>query len=97
MGTAIILVVIALWTDVLQWLAEVTESESIVSILYFGAFVFLMLVALQFSVRITKLSFRSNTMTQKIALLENEIEQLKQQLAEREATRTEIEEPTEAP
>jgi len=75
--TALVLITLALSTSILTWLSDLLEAQSLVSILYFGALVFLMLVALQFSVRLTKLTFRGKTVNQRIALLEAEIEELR--------------------
>lgn len=81
-GTAIALMALALNPNILGWLGEITEAASSLSILFFGALVFLMLVALQFSVRLTKLTFRSKTLGQRLALLERQLEDLSDRLDE---------------
>lgn len=75
-GTAIVLMALALNSNILGWLGEITQAASPLSILFFGAHVFLMMVALQFSVRLTKLTFRSKTLGQRLALLERQLEDL---------------------
>jgi small basic protein len=94
-STALVLIVLALSTGVTTWLSDVFQTESLVSILYFGALVFLMLVALQFSVRLTKLTFRGKTLNQRIALLEAEIDELRSLVEEQtSAEQTSAEGPT---
>jgi hypothetical protein len=93
-GTAIVLIVLALSPEILTWFSAFFETQSLVSMLYFGAFMFLLLVALQFSVRLTKLTFRSKTTSQRIALLEAEIEALRKQVADRGDTKKKPTEPT---
>ncbi|MCA8957677.1 MAG: DUF2304 domain-containing protein [Planctomycetes bacterium] len=75
-GTAGVLVLLALVPDVLAFLANSVSAESSASILFFGAHVFLMLLALMFSVRLTKLTFRNKTLSQRVALLERRVEEL---------------------
>jgi hypothetical protein len=94
MSTSIILIVLALSPGILTWFSDFFETQSLVSMLYFGAFVFLLLVALQFSVRLTKLTFRSKTTGQRIALLEAEVESLRRQLAARDSQARASREPT---
>jgi hypothetical protein len=48
-----------------------------VSALFFGGFVFLMLLCLQFSVRLSKMSVRQKTLVQKLAILEKDIEAMR--------------------
>ncbi len=93
-GTATALIILALSPGILTWFSSFFETQSLVSMLYFGAFVFLLLVALQFSVRLTKLTFRSKTTSQRIALLEAEIEALRERVADFEGTTEDDAEPT---
>lgn len=83
-GTALLLMVMAFWNDVLVWFQRLLGAEAPVSALWFGAIVFLMLVALQFSIRISKIAFREKAMAQRVALLEKEIDDLKKQLGTRD-------------
>lgn len=76
MGTATILMVLAIDIDILAWLANLVSAESPSSVLFFGALVFLLLITLQFSVRLTKLTFRNKTLSQRVALLEQSLEEL---------------------
>ena len=80
--TALLLMVLALWTDVLEWIKGILGAETQASTLFFGAILFLMLVALQFSVRLTKLSFRNKVLGQEVSLLKREIEDLRNGVGE---------------
>ncbi len=79
-GTAIVLMILALWTDVLEWVKTVLDAETQASTLFFGAILFLMLVALQFSVRLTKLTFLNKALGQEVSLLRKELQDLKDQV-----------------
>ena len=85
-GTAVVLTVLALWTDVLAWLMQLLGAQTQASTLFFGALVFLMLVALQFSVRLTKLTFRNKALSQQVSLLRQELEELREDQSEENAT-----------
>ena len=60
-----------------MWIAVIGAAEP-ASALFFGAILFLVFVALQFSVRLSKLTYRSKALTQRIALLETEIHELRE-------------------
>jgi hypothetical protein len=79
-GTAVLLMVMALWTDVLVWFQRLLDADKPESALWFGAFVFLMLVVLQYSIRLSKMAFREKAIVQRIALLEKEVDDLRKQL-----------------
>ncbi len=79
-GTAILLMVLALWTDVLDWIKGILGAETQASTLFFGAILFLMLVALQFSVRLTKLTFRNKALGQEVSLLKKDIQDLRDEI-----------------
>ncbi len=93
-STAVVLMVLALNTKIIAWLANLVQAESPLSILYFCALAFLMLVSLQFSVRLTKLSFRNKILAQQLALLEKEMRDLRDELHPTELKPTEIPRPT---
>ncbi len=86
-GTALALLVLAVWSDSLTWFQQLIGAAVPTSALFFGGLVFLMLVALQFSVRISKESFRQKTMAQRTALLEREVDELRARIDELEAER----------
>ncbi len=79
-STAVLLMVLALWTDVLEWLKGILGAETQASTLFFGAILFLMLVALQFSVRLTKLTLRNKALGQEVSLLKKEIQDLRNEI-----------------
>ena len=78
-GTAILLTILALWTDVLDWIRVLLKADTQASTLFFGAILFLMLLALQFSVRLTKLTFLNKALGQEVSLLRKELQDLKDQ------------------
>lgn len=76
-GTAIALIALALHQDFVHTISAWVGSATATSTLFFFAIVFLMLLALQFSVRLSKLTHRHKTMGQRLALLEEEVERLR--------------------
>lgn len=77
--TAVALLALAVEHQLLTWFQNAIGAVLPISALFFGALVFLVLVSLQYSVRLSKLTARNKTLCQKIALLERDVEQLKQQ------------------
>ena len=75
-GTALLL--LAWQHQWLTWFQELIGAKSPVSALFFGGFVFLMLLCLQFSVRLSKMSFREKSLTQKLAIAEKRLYDLEQ-------------------
>ena len=61
--------------------------------LFFGAMLFLVLIALQFSVRLSKLTYRNKFLTQRVALLHQEIEELRSRIEPDSASDPREEEP----
>jgi cell division protein FtsB len=61
--------------------------------LFFGALLFLVLIALQFSVRLSKLTYRNKFLTQRVALLHQEIEELRSRVDPDAASDAREEEP----
>lgn len=61
--------------------------------LFFGALLFLVLIALQFSVRLSKLTYRNKFLTQRVALLHQEIEELRSRIDPDSASDPREEEP----
>ena len=71
--TAILLLVLALNYPLLVWVARLIGAEvQPQSALFFGALVFVLLLCLQFSVRLSRLTWRMRMLTQRLALLEEE-------------------------
>ncbi len=66
------------------WVLELTRligATTPTSTLFLGALLFLMLVALQFSVRVSKLTYRNKALTQRLALLEDEVRSIRKRRA----------------
>lgn len=73
-GTGVLLFLLAWQHRWLSWFQDLIAAKSPVSALFFGAFVFLMLLCLQFSVRLSKMSFRQKTLAQRLTQLEKALE-----------------------
>lgn len=86
-ATATFVAALALEGDLLTTLSVWVGSSSPVWTLFFGTMVFLLALALQFSVRLTRLTHRHRTLGQRLALLEAEVQRLRErQDAEDRAT-----------
>ena len=88
-GTAAVLILLALKQDLIIELSKLFGAADSSSTLFFLALVFLMLLSLQFSVRMSKLTFRNKVLTQRIALLERELDELRRPSREPRETRRE--------
>ncbi len=82
--TALGLLVLALNYRILVWFTHLIGAVLPTSTLFFGGLVFLMLLALQFSVRLSRLTYRSRSITRRMALLEEELRELKRRFPEEE-------------
>lgn len=76
-ATAVVLAVLALQQDVLLTVSRWIGSSNVVSTLFFGAFLFVMALLLQVSVRLSRLTHRHRTLGQRLALLEEEVARLR--------------------
>lgn len=94
--TALALLVLAFEQDLILIVTSWIGAATVTSTLFFGALVFLMLVSLQFSVRLSKLTHRNKALGQKIALLEQEIENLRQEIPEQKDAGEELGDPAAA-
>jgi hypothetical protein len=79
MATAVAISVLAWRQDLLLTLSRWIGSSTTVSTLFFGALVFLFALALQFSVRLSRLTLRHKTLAQRFGLLEQEVRELQRQ------------------
>ena len=68
-----VLLVLALNRDGLIWLSSLIGATTPNTTLFFGALVFLMLLGLQFSVRLSRLPYRMRKLTRQVGLLEEEL------------------------
>lgn len=80
--TALVLMLLAWQHQLLDLFRRLIGAVEPTSALFFGALVFLMFVALQFSVRLSKLTFRNRMLSQRVALLEKEIQDLRTERGE---------------
>ena len=74
---AAVLIALALKQDLIIELSRLFGAAQSSSTLFFLALVFLLALSLQFSVRLSRLTFRNKTLSQRIALLEREVEELR--------------------
>lgn len=70
--TGVGLLVVTLWYDALLWLTALIGAKSTSSTVFFLGHVFLILVCIQFSVRLSRMTEQVKTLGQKLALLEAE-------------------------
>lgn len=75
--TACLLMVLALDQDLILLIGSWIGSASATSTLFTGCLLFLLIVALQFSVRLSRLTQRHKVLGQRIALMQAELEQLR--------------------
>jgi hypothetical protein len=78
-AVSLVLFAIAADEDVIVAISRLIGSATGTSTLFFGAILFLLLLALQFSVRLSRLTHRSRTLAQRMALLEQELDRLRAQ------------------
>jgi hypothetical protein len=76
-AVAAVITLLALQQDLLLTISRWIGSSSSVSTLFFGALLFLLTLVLQFSVRLSRLTHRHKTLGQRLALLEEEVERLR--------------------
>jgi hypothetical protein len=74
--TSLLLIVLALRQDLIDQISVWVGSATSTSTLFFGCLLFLLLLALQFSVRLSRVTQRHRTLGQRVALLEKELERL---------------------
>ncbi|MCB9883379.1 MAG: DUF2304 domain-containing protein [Planctomycetes bacterium] len=75
--TAVALLVLAFNYHILVWLTGVIGAAVPNSTLFFGGILFLMLLCLQFSVRLSRLTYRMRKLTRQVALLQEELHELR--------------------
>lgn len=64
------IVVLVLWYDLLEWLTSFIGAMTPTTTLFIFGFVFLILINLHYSIKITKLAIQVKDLTQKIAIHE---------------------------
>lgn len=84
-ATSLCLLLLAWRQELLESFSQLIGAANTVSTLFFGAFLFLFALVLQFSVRLSRLTHRHRTLGQRLALLEQELNRLRGQSARRDA------------
>jgi hypothetical protein len=74
--TGAIILILALWYDLLQWVTQLIGAALPTSTLFFLGLVFLILISIQFSVKISELHNQVKNLAQEMGLLKNRIEEL---------------------
>lgn len=70
--TGLGIIVLVLWYDLLEWLTQFIGAVAPTTTLFIFGFVFLILINLHFSVKITKLTEQVKDLAQKLAIHEKE-------------------------
>ncbi len=74
------ILLLTVWFDLLKWITFMIGAKIPSSTIFMLAFLFLILISLHFSVVISKLTHRNIELSQRYALLEFELNQLKERL-----------------
>ena len=77
LGTAIVMLVVGVWRDLLHGLADLVNIEYPPNLLFLLAALFLLFIQLYFSTVVTRLTNESKAAAQQIALLRFDLEQLR--------------------
>ena len=81
--TAVVLLALSLWRSSLDWIAKLMGISYPPTALFVVGFGFVLLLLLYFSTIISKLSSESNSLTQRLAILDWRVRQLERQFKER--------------
>ena len=82
LGTAVVMLVVGIWRDLLHGLADLVNIEYPPNLLFLLAALFLLFIQLYFSTVITRLTQESKETAQQIALLRFELDQLRGEKAD---------------
>jgi len=88
LGTAIVMLVVGVWRDLLHGLATTVGIVYPPNLLFLLAALFLLFIQLYFSTVITKLTQENKEIAQQVALLRHEVETLRSERLERENQHT---------
>ena len=77
--TGTMILILALWYDLLQWITYLIGAGLPTSTLFFMGLVFLILIAIQFSVKVSALHTQVKNLAQENGLLKNRIEKLEEE------------------
>lgn len=84
LGTAVVMLVIGIWRDLLHGLAVAVGIIYPPNLLFLLAALFLLFIQLYFSTVITKLTQENKEIAQQVALLRHEVESLRRERTDRE-------------
>ena len=88
LGTAIVMLVVGVWRDLLHGLASAVGIVYPPNLLFLLAALFLLFIQLYFSTVITRLTQENKEIAQQVALLRHEVETLRSQQIERDDQHT---------
>jgi hypothetical protein len=74
LGASILLIILSLWRDLLETVARITGVAYPPSVLFLAAIVLGFLLAMHFSVSLSRLSNQNKRLTQEVALLKHRLE-----------------------
>ena len=79
LATAIVMLVVGVWRDLLHSLADLVNIEYPPNLLFLLAALFLLFIQLYFSTVITKLTQENKEIAQQLALLRHEVEHIRRE------------------
>ena len=79
LGTAVVMLVVGVWRELLHGLADLVNIEYPPNLLFLLAALFLLFIQLYFSTVITRLTKENREAAQQIALLRQDLDQLRRQ------------------
>lgn len=88
LGTAIVMLVVGVWRDLLHGLATTVGIVYPPNLLFLLAALFLLFIQLYFSTVITKLTQENKEIAQQVALLRHEVDMLRNEKLERDNQHT---------
>jgi hypothetical protein len=74
--TAIGILILVIWYDLLEWLSFIIGAMTPTTTLFLFAFLFLIAIAIHFSIKFSKLSDQIKDITQELAFLRKRIEEI---------------------
>lgn len=77
--TGAVILILALWYDLLQGITYLIGARLPTSTLFFLGLVFLILIAIQFSVKVSELNNQVKNLAQENGLLKNRVEELEEE------------------
>lgn len=82
--TGMMMLILSISDELLMWVSELVGATLYTSTLFFFGLLFLVVICLHFSIRISALTNQVRTLTQDIAILYKEKESLDKKIAEQE-------------